>query len=180
MPALLPTTTGAFPAYAYPGSAYSAGLSASGRPGWQATGSTWAPTGTVAAPRLQSADTRQRLLELRVEKLIPFLAEDWRVKQEYFQGVNAIDAMARLMVTLETVPLSASAISAGFTYEQSLYVRAELPTEIGGTLYIEVGLGPDADLAEDTLAVIRQHKQEKWSASGAFGQVLSRLNQYLA
>ena len=83
-----------------------------------------------------------------------------------------------MAAVLCAVPLAATGLSAGFTYEQSLYVRAELPAAIGGTLYVEVNLGPDADEAEDTFISVRQHRQERWSVSGDFAQALQQMARH--
>lgn len=120
-------------------------------------------------------DTPARLLLTRVEKLLPTIWQDWQSKQDYLTSVDSEEALVRVRRLLLTVPLAASTISAGFTYEQSLYVRAELPGQDGGTLYIEVNLGDDADATEDSFVSIRQNKQEKWAMSGPFIEVLTKL-----
>lgn len=86
--------------------------------------------------------------------------------------------MFRLASLLNAVPLAAA--TAGFTYEQSMYIRAELLGEGGGTLYVEVNLGDDADETKDMFASIRQDKQESWAASGPFAQVLAKLHYCLS
>lgn len=125
-------------------------------------------------------DTETRLLLTRTEKLLPGLWQEWYTKQAYLTGIDAQDAFMRIRRLLLTVPLVATTLSAGFTYEQSIYVRAELPGLAGGTLYMEINLGDDADSAEDSFVSIRQNKQEKWSISGPFGQVLVKVRHHLS
>lgn len=145
-----------------------------------ATGDSWAaPTNRIALqPDL--FNTHARLLLTRTEKLMPAIWQDWRAKEACLQGIDAYNALYRLAQLLQVVPLAAATVTAGFTYEQSLYIRAELPGETGGTLYVEVNLGDEADIDEDTFASIRRHKQEKWSASGPFAPVVLQLHQHLS
>lgn len=143
----------------------------------RATGATWASSELHTESQL---GTRERLLLTRFEKLLPTVWAEWESKLPYLNGVDTEDALARMGTLLLAVPLAATDIVAGFTFEQSLYVRAELPIELGGTLYAEVNLGSEADIAEDTFVAVRQHRQEQWSASGSFLQVLAMLQQYVA
>ena len=136
--------------------------------------------GTPAPRPAPQVDTRERLLLTRFEKLLPLAWSEWEAKLPYLRGIDASEALGRLGVVLLAVPLAATAITVGFTFEQSLYVRAELPAEWGGTLYAEVNLGSEADAEEDTFVAIRQQRHEQWSASGAFSRVLPALSQYLA
>ena len=147
---------------------------------WRRTGDGWNRRLMLPSSQSEQLTTQDRLLLTRIEKLLPIIWQDWQAKQAYLTGIIAEEALMRIGLLLLTVPLAASALSAGFTFEQSLYVRAELPDQIRGTLYVEVNLGDEADVTEDSFAAIRQDRQEKWSRSGPFGQVITELRAYFS
>lgn len=146
----------------------------------RSTGDTWNMRLALPSSQPEQLTTQDRLLLTRIEKLLPIIWQDWQAKQACLTGIVAEEALMRIGLLLLTVPLAASALSAGFTFEQSLYVRAELPGQAGGTLYVEVNLGDEADVTEDSFASIRQNKQEKWSRSGPFVQVIAELRAYFS
>ncbi|WP_375417292.1 hypothetical protein [uncultured Hymenobacter sp.] len=178
MPALLSFTS--YAPHSISAESYTAERLTSRREEGRATGDSWTRQATWSPSQTGFLDTENRLLLTRTEKLLPAIWRDWQLKQAHWQSsADATDALLRLGQLLHVVPLDATAVSAGFTYEQSLYVRAELPGAGGGTLYAEVNLGEDADAAEDTFVAIRQHRQEKWAISGPFASVWGHLQQHL-
>ncbi|RZK37043.1 MAG: hypothetical protein EOO61_09525 [Hymenobacter sp.] len=177
MPALLPPpTTASYPTRAFDTDLFAIDFCSSAQGTQRVTNRIDSTQATV--PTL--LDTETRLLFTRTEKLLPSIWQDWYAKAEYLDGIDAQDALIRVRRLLLAMPLAASIISAGFTYEQSLYVRAELMGQTSGTLYAEVNLGDEADDMEDSFISLRKNKQEKWSTSGPFSQVLAKLRHYLS
>ena len=180
MPAVLASATAIYSVHPARRDFFGTDQYAASRNSRGATGDSWSVRSNRVVPRPELFNTQARLLLTRTEKLLPMIWQDWQAKEPYLQGINSQDALFRLASLLNAVPLAAATVIAGFTYEQSTYIRAELPGEGGGTLYVEVNLGDDADETEDMFASIRQDKQESWAASGPFAHVLAKLHYRLS
>jgi hypothetical protein len=119
--------------------------------------------------------TSIKLQEGRDSRLYSMLLQEFEQKQSYFPDVTKDDVVAlatKLIVAVR--PLGLKTIVLGLTYDQSLSLRTGLCNGID-TLYVEVAVGPDADVEEDTFVSLRRDGAERWGTSGALHALLPRL-----
>jgi hypothetical protein len=120
-------------------------------------------------------DTSTKLQEGRDSRLYSMLLQEFAKKQSYFPGVSKEEIVAlatQLMVAVR--PLGLQTVVMGLTYDQGLSLRTGLCNGVD-TLYVEVAVGPDADVEEDTFVSLRRDGTERWGTSGALHALLPRL-----